>query len=182
MIKICCIFRLAPYFCVYIYHFQQVVIISLFTFVLYVYIFVRKITRYWHHITFINTYLQMNYIHRHFTLKFYRNWLGINYSKILKTHSALLMTSTIGYYKKLLLSWHENYNSHLESVHINWNNKFVNLIDKLHSKYQLVSYYQNVDWIIFAETDFRRDGLDIWKTKIISQENGKQIAKSYKNS
>ena len=79
----------------------------------------EKITRYGHHITFINTSVQMNYITGGFTLKFHHNTLNSNYSKILKICLRLLMTSIIGYYEKLLLRCYDNYSSHLESVRNN---------------------------------------------------------------
>ena len=87
----------------------------------------QNITCYRHHIKFIDTYFQMNYILRGFTLKFHHNTLNSNYSKI--KISKLLMTSTLGHYKKLLLRYYEDYNSHFESVRINWNNKCISLID-----------------------------------------------------
>ena len=58
------------------------------------------------------------------------------------------MTSTLWYYKKLLLRCCENYNSQLESFRINWNNRYVNLIDRLHKR---------------RLNKFGRDGLDIQK-------------------
>ena len=42
----------------------------------------EKITCYQHHITFINTDVQMNYIPKGFLLKFHHNTLNSNYSKI----------------------------------------------------------------------------------------------------
>ena len=56
-------------------------------------------------------------------LKFRVNTLNSNYSKIFKKCSRLLMTSTLGYYKKLLFRYYENYNSQLESVRINWSDE-----------------------------------------------------------
>ena len=44
----------------------------------------EKVTRYRHHITFLNTYVEMKYIPRDFTLKFHDNTLDSNYSKVLK--------------------------------------------------------------------------------------------------
>ena len=56
-------------------------------------------------------------------LKLHDNTLNSNYSKIFKKCLRLLMTSTLGYYKKLLFRCYENYNSQLESVRINWSDK-----------------------------------------------------------
>ena len=94
-----------------------------------------------------------------FTLKFHHNTLNSNYSKIFLKWSRLLMTSTLWYYKKLLLRCCENYNSQLESFRINWNNRYVNLIDRLHNKYKLITF------ILLKRrlNKFGRDGLDIQK-------------------
>ena len=123
----------------------------------------EKITRYRRHVTFINTYVQMNYIPRGFTLKFHHNTLNSNYSKILKKCSRLLMTSILGYYKKLLFRCYENYNSQL--VRINWRNKYVNLIDRLHNKYKSICFILSK----LRLNKFRSDGLDIRKAIMLSR-------------
>ena len=107
----------------------------------------------------------MNYIPKGFLLKFHHNTLNSNYSKILKKCSRLLMTSTLGYYKKLLFRCYENYNSQLESVRINWSDKYVNLIDRLHNKYKSISFILSKRRL----NKFHRDGLDIRKAIMLSR-------------
>ena len=82
----------------------------------------------------------------------------------------------LGYYKKrdvMLLRCYENYNSHLESVRINWNNKYVNMIDRLHNKYESISFILSKRRL----NKFRRDGLDIRKAIMISRENERNFQK-----
>ena len=75
----------------------------------------------------------------------------------------------------------ENYNSQLESVRINWSDKYVNLIDRLHNKYKSISFILSKRRL----NKFCRDGLDIRKAIMLSwkiESNFQKLTKIGTNS